>query len=334
MPHSNSSSASWRIAIVRALPGLGDMLCLVPTLRALRAAFPMAEITLIGLPGIKTLMQRFRPYIDGWLEFPGYPGIPEVPLLPSRTMEFLAQVQQTPFDLALQLHGSGSYINSFTLLLGAKQTAGFFPVGQACPAELFLPYPDQTSEIWRNLRLIEWLGIPLQGDALEFPVYESDRQEACALIQRYGLQPDRYLCLHPGASISSRRWDAQHFARVGKALATQGWQIVLTGSQSERKLTEAVAQRMTTPSINLAGQTSLGGMAALLSQARLLIANDTGVSHLAAALAVNSVVIFSDSDPQRWGPLDRQRHAVLVRPAPDAVLAAAHQRLQGVAYAR
>lgn len=238
MPYSKGSFGSWRIAIVRALPGLGDILCLIPTLRALRAAFPTAKITLIGLPGIETLVQRFRLYIDSWLEFPGYPGIPEVPLLPSRTVEFLAQVQQTRFDLALQLHGSGSYINSFTLLLGAKQTAGFFPVEQARPAELFLPYPDQTSEIWRNLRLIEWLGIPLQGDALEFPIYESDRQEARDLMQRHGLQPDRYLCLHPGASISSRRWDAQHFASLGQALATQGWQIVLTGSQSERNLTE------------------------------------------------------------------------------------------------
>ncbi|MBD3881494.1 glycosyltransferase family 9 protein [Phormidium tenue FACHB-886] len=297
------------IAIVRALPGLGDLLCVVPALRAIRSTYPEAALTLIGLPSAKEFVQRFSHYLDRCLEFPGFPGISEMPFLPARTTAFLLQAQQLKFDLVLQMHGSGSHINGFALLLGAKDTAGFFPAAHVCPnADRFLPYPEQEPEIWRHLRLLEFLGMPLQGDQLEFPLERADWQAAEALAAAYGLNQGRYICIHPGASAAEKCWLSQHFSAVADAIAAQGYQIVLTGTASEASLTQAVAQRMRFPVVDLAGQTHLGGMAALLKKAQLLICNDTGVSHLAAALRVNSVVIFTNSDPHRWAPLDRQLH--------------------------
>jgi ADP-heptose:LPS heptosyltransferase len=302
------------IAIVRSLPGLGDLLCLVPALRALQVALPEAQISLIGLSWANSFVQRFSHYLNGWLEFPGWPSIPEVPLSPQRTVSFLAHVQQLNFDLALQMHGSGRYINSFTLLMGAKRSAGFFPSDHYCPDQnCFLPYPDQEPEVWRHLRLLEFLGVPLQGDHLEFPLRQSDWDEWEAIASVHALDHADYVCIHPGASISARRWSVQNFAAVADALAARGLQIVLTGTAAELALTQAVAETMRFPAINLAGQTSLGALAVLLKNSRLLVCNDTGVSHLAAALQAQSIVIFSNSDPQRWAPLDRQRHRVVGR---------------------
>jgi ADP-heptose:LPS heptosyltransferase len=305
------------IAVVRSLPGLGDLLCCIPALRALRVAYPEARIHLIGLPSTKTLIRRFSHYLDQWLEFPGFPGIPEATFIPSKTVAFLKIFQELEFDLAIQMHGNGSIMNNFVALLGAKQSAGYFSINHPWPdSNGFIPYPDRLPEIWRNLQLIESLGIPLQGTHLEFPIWKSDWQALEPIAANHSLKWDHYICIHPGASVSSRRWSYLHFAAVADTLAAQGWQIVLTGTAAEAELTQAVAEAMRFPAIDLAGQTSLGELAALLKRSRLLICNDTGVSHLAAALQVNSVVIFSNSDPQRWAPLDRQRHCIVQMPAP------------------
>lgn len=300
-----------RIAILRALGGLGDFLCAVPALRSLRAALPDSEIILIGLPSVAALVERFSHYLNGLLEFPGYPGLPERPLQLHTLPAFLELAQQQSFDLAIQMHGSGVITNPLTVLLGAQITAGFFLPGHYCPDPgFFLPYVQQESEVRRYLTLMQGLGIPPQGEELEFPLYEQDHTALQAITAAYGLARN-YVCIHPGASVSARRWPPEQFAAVADWLADRGFQIVLTGSAAETELTQTVATAMHAPSLNLAGRTSLGAIAALLSRSRLLICNDTGVSHLAAALQTPSVVIFSDSDPERWAPLDRDRHRVV-----------------------
>ncbi len=301
-----------RIAIVRSLPGLGDLLCAVPAMRALRQAFPQAQITLIGLPWAQTFVERFRHYLDNFLEFPGYPGIPEVSPQVRKLPEFLARVHQQNFDLVLQMHGSGVVSNTFAALLNARIHAGFYLPGHYCPdPDYFLPYPEGESEIWRHLRLMEFLGIPLQGDALEFPLHEEDFSALHSVEQVQKLQKGKYVCIHPGASVPEKRWSAAKFADVADAIAARGFQVVLTGTASEANLTQAVAKIMRSEPIDLAGRTSLGAMAALLNNAALLVCNDTGVSHLAAALQVKSVVIFTNSEVNRWAPLNRNLHRVL-----------------------
>jgi ADP-heptose:LPS heptosyltransferase len=299
------------IAIVRALPGLGDFLCLVPALRALHQAFPKAKIMLIGLPQVQDWVHRFGHYLQGWIEFPGFPGIPEVPFSPRRTAKMVDRVRHLKLDWVLQMHGNGSCINRFALLLGAKMSAGFFPVGQLCPDPAsFLPYPEQVSEVRRSLKLLDFLGVPLAGDALEFPLSARDWQTWESLAARYHL-PTNYVCIHPGASENSKCWSPEQFAIVADALAEKGLSIILTGTASEVHLTQAVTQKMKHRAIDLAGQTDLGCMAVLLKKSRLLVCNDTGVSHLAAALRANSVVVFSNSDTQRWAPDNRDRHRIV-----------------------
>lgn len=308
--------------MVRALRGLGDMLCAVPAWRALRASLPRARITLVGLPSARGLQERFVNYIDDFLEFPGFPGIPEVAPDPARLPEFFAKVQGS-FDLALQMQGNGSHSNAFTVLLGARASAGFYLPSMWCPdPDRFAPYPAHLNEVRRWLALMQFLGIAPAGESLEFPITAADEEMLrSAWPHRSGV---RYVCLHPGASDPGRMWPVERFALVADALAADGLTPVLTGTASEKEVTAAVQRSMRSKALDLAGRTDLGALAALLRDAELVVCNDTGVSHLAAALRTPSVVIFAGSDPDRWAPLDRELHRVVGEVMPERANACRH----------
>ncbi len=298
------------IAVFRALQ-LGDLLNAVPALRALRAAFPAAQITLVGLPWSRIFVERFHHLLDGFISFPGYPGLPEQEPDMKAFPAFLQHVQETSFDLAIQMHGSGTITNHLIGFWGARRSAGFYEAGQFCPdEETFLQYPVHEPERWRHLRLMEYLGIPLQGDNLEFPVRAQDWRELEELRADFGIDRD-YVCIHPGARKPERRWRAENFASVGDGLAALGYQVILTGSQEEQAVAGAVAGHMHAPAVNLAGKTTLGGLAALLSTCHLLVSNDTGVSHVATAMRTPSIILFSAPDHDRWAPANRQIHWII-----------------------
>lgn len=298
-----------RIVVVRALDGLGDLLCAVPAFRSLRSTYPQAEITLIGLPSAQAIVERFSRYLDKFIAFPGFPGIPERAPAVKQLPAFLTTVQNESFDLALQMHGSGVISNSFTALLDARQTAGFFLPGQFRPNDQgFFPYPSRKHEIRRWLHLIACLGGRIEGEHLEFPVQAHEQEQGQQLLAAKGLSSGAYVCIHPGASEKARRWPPKRFAAVADRLADQGLQVVITGTSKEASITKAVTTAMEQRAINLTGKTSLGTAAVLLENARMLVSNDTGLSHLSAAVKTPSVVIFTASDPLRWAPLASKRH--------------------------
>jgi ADP-heptose:LPS heptosyltransferase len=297
-----------RVAVFRPLP-FGDLLLSVPALRALRAHAPHARVTLIGLPWTHEFAARFPRYVDEFLPFPGAPGLPEQPAQPDLLERFFHAAHAARFDLALQLYGANDRANTIVDQLGAAACAGFV---RGAARNGFMSWPDRGSEIARCLAPVAALGIEVAaGTALEFPLTDADRAEARALLEHHGLRPGAYACIHPGASLRSRRWPIGRFRAVGAALAQRGWRIALTGSGSEAILTEALATGLNGAGVDLAGKTHLGSLAALIAGSRLLVCNDTGVSHLAAALGTPSVVVACGSDVERWAPLDRQRHRVL-----------------------
>lgn len=305
-------SALRKIVVLRALH-LGDLLCAVPALRALRQAAPHAEITLIGLPWAASFVRRFAHLVDHFLAFPGFPGLAERPFDVAAIPSFLNAVQGQRFDLAIQLHGSGETSNVLAQLLGAAHCAGFHRPPQAPPAGSFLPWRADEHEVRRCLRLMQMLGATARSEALEFPVSPADVRLLQRSVDRLPAAGS-YAVIHAGARLASRRWPTQHFAEVGSALAAAGMPVVLTGTAGEAGITRSVAARMGASPLDLAGKTDLGALAVLVRDARIVVTNDTGMSHIAAALATRSVVICSGADPARFAPADATRHRVLAVP--------------------
>lgn len=304
------------IAVFRALQ-LGDMLCAVPALRALRRGEPQARITLIGLPWAKAFAERFSDYVDDFIAFPGAPGLVEQPHDVERLAAFVAECRLRRFDLAIQLHGSGAQSNAIVAGLGAASTAGFAPdafaAGEHAAPRLdrTIAWPSALPEIARYTKLMRRLGYDDWGDYLEFPLGGLDYAICRVLCEQHDLRPREYAVVHPGARMQSRRWPVARFAGVARALAERGLRIVLTGTRGEAALADAFAAQLGAPFVDLCGRTPLGALGALIGRSRLVVCNDTGVSHVAAALGAPSVVIACGSDAARWAPLDRERHRVL-----------------------
>lgn len=295
-----------KIAVFRALQ-LGDMLCCIPGIRALRHACPEAEITLLGLPWARMLVQRFPQYFDRFIHFPGFPGLPEQPVDPASVTSFLYAIQQEQFDLVLQMQGNGNIVNPFVELLGAAYTAGFCRKDNYCPdPELFLEYPNGISEIEKHIRLMEHLGFPSTGTHLEFPLTKKDEEEL--RLADISVTPGEYVCVHPGSRGESRRWDPANFAALADLCYSRGLKVVLTGTHDEMEIVENVLGYMKHPAINTAGITTLGAVGCLIRNAALLISNCTGVSHIASALKTPSIVISMDGEPERWAPLNKSLH--------------------------
>ncbi len=300
-----------RIAVFRALQ-LGDLLCAVPVLRALRRGYPHAHVTLVGLPSCEAFARRFDRYVDDWLAFPGARGLPEQPPAGARLPGFFAEARARRFDLALQLHGSGERTNGIVRMMGARRSCGFAPTHGVVEAGAdFVAWPEDGSEIERLLRIVDHLGIERCGSELEFPVSEHERRAWRRIAQRHGLDPERLVLVHPGARFPSRRWPVERFAELADRLALRGWQIAITGSAQERALAASMRRSMRTTAADLSGATGLGELGAAIGSCRLLVCNDTGVSHVAVGVGTRSVVVASGSEIRRWRPLDRRIHPMI-----------------------
>jgi ADP-heptose:LPS heptosyltransferase len=297
------------IAVLRALPGVGDLLCLVPSLRAIRARHPRAVTTLLGLPTARWFVERYGQLVDDLLPVEGVPGLPEVAPDPAVALRFLRRAQERRFDLALQLHGSGVTTNVLLTLVGARHQVTARRPGDWTPPGVSVVYPGAGPEVHRLLAVTAAAGCPAAGGEASLPLTPAERAEAMALVTNVVRGGRALACLHPGASRVDNRWPVERFAAVGDALVRRGHDVVITGSTTEQPVTDAVAAAMREPAAGLAGRTSIGVLGALFALARVVVTNDTGASHVAAAVRSASVVVFpSDGDPDRWAPLDAILH--------------------------
>jgi ADP-heptose:LPS heptosyltransferase len=120
------------------------------------------------------------------------------------------------------------------------------------------------------------------------------------------------VALHPGATDPRRRWPALRFAAVGDAIASAGARVIVTGSADEAELVGEVLDQMHCPAEGLAGQLSLGALVGVLARCAVVVSNDTGPRHLAAAVGTATVGIFWCGNLINVGPLTRALHRPLI----------------------
>lgn len=282
-----------KIAIVRA-NALGDFIFVLPALRALKETFPGVEIVYLGKAWHKEFLEKRLSLVDRVVVVPPYPGVGaayDYQRDEAQLDQFFAEMQAEEFDFAFQFHGGGGNSNPFTKRLGAKKSVGLQAAG-APPLDINVPYIMYFAEPLRYLEVVSKAGAKTAHFEPEFETIPSDLDELEVLIPDY--QTQKMIVIHPGATDLRRRWSPQNFAAVADYLIETGFTVIITGSDWERDVTDAVLENMAQKEhvIDFCGKVSLAGLVGLLSVSKLLISNDTGPLHLARALKTPTVATY------------------------------------------
>ncbi len=298
-----------RIAVLRS-NGIGDFVMVVPALEAVRAAYPDAEITYLGTHWHPDLLEGRPGPWDRCVVVPPYPGVrggDEATRDSSEVRAFFAAQQREGYDLALQLHGGGGNSNPFVRALGARVTAGSCDVG-APPLDRWLRYSYYQHEVHRFLEVVALVGAAPVTVEPALAVTEADLRAADVVL---GPVTRPLVAVHPGASDARRRWPAESFAEVADSLADAGAQVVLVGQGPDDVAGAArIAAAMRATPLDLVDRLTLSAMTGVLSRCRLVVGNDSGPRHLAAAVGTATVGVYWCGNMINAGPLTRTRHRV------------------------
>ena len=186
------------------------------------------------------------------------------------------------------MHGGGRNSNPFTLQLGAKMTIGL-RTPDAPELDRWIPYIYFQPEILRYLEVVSLVGAKTSELSPQLIVTESDLLASEKFVPK---NPKPLVVLHPGATAVIRRWPVERFAAVGDALVAAGADIIVTGTAPEKELVQGVVDRMKKEAINVCDRLSLNGLTGLLSRCKVVISNDSGPLHLAAAVGAATVGIY------------------------------------------
>jgi lipopolysaccharide heptosyltransferase I len=292
-----------RVLIIKP-SAIGDVVHTLPILRLVRNKWPAAKVSWLVTPACSGLLEG-HPLLDEVILFDRkrFAGLWRSPRVFTEWRGFTRSLRERRFDLVLDLQGL------FRSAWLARKTAAPVRVGFANAREMAWMFythrvPIETMEqhaIDRYLKLARHIGCD-DGTGVDFPfaTTDADRRHVRGLLTAAGVAGP-YAVLLPGTNWATKRWPIEKFAAlIGPLRERFGLASVLAGGA------DAAAMARDMPgAIDLAGQTTLKQLTALLEDAALVVANDSGPMHIASALGRPLVAPFGPTNPIRTGPYQR-----------------------------
>jgi lipopolysaccharide heptosyltransferase I len=290
-----------RIALIKP-SALGDVVHALPVLSALRRAFPAACITWVVNAGYEPLLAG-HPDLTDTLPFDRGAFRKGVRAAAAYSARFAAELRRRRFDLVLDLQGllrSGL----MTLATGARRRVGFANAREgarhAYTRRVPVPDADRLHAVDRYWRVAEAVGagdgpkrfhVPLRPDAVAWAV---------DMLAAY---PRPLVAVGVGARWVTKRWPPAHFAELlRRAQGHFGGTAVFVGGGEDSPLSQETTAGLRGPALDLTGRTTLPQLAAALAAADVMVSNDTGPLHLAAALGRPCVAPYTCTRAARHGP--------------------------------
>lgn len=336
-----------RVLLVR-LDNLGDVLMTTPAMAAVRESLPQARLTLLGAPNMAGLHPHL-PMLDAVMGFAApwmKAGAAALSGRPPGDDEraVLRRLMDARFDAAVIFTVCTQSALPAALLC---RMAGIPLVLAHVRERAYGLLSDEVRdddrirvgmrhEVQRQLDLVAHVGFRTGDGRLRFHLRASDRVSAQALLRSAGLSGDEpYVLLHPGASASSRRYPPAAYAAAAGLLQREGVRVLVCAGPGEGDLLSEMREAMGSPCTVLPVPAEVGTLAALVAGARVLVANNSGPVHLAAAVGTPVVDLYALTNPQHtpWQvPARVLSHDVPCRNCQQSVCAREdHACLRGVA---
>jgi heptosyltransferase-2 len=292
-----------RVLVVRQ-DKLGDLLLTTPVATALKKAIPDCHITYMIRPLLQDVIQN-NPNIDAICYTTYRPPVSEFPY-------WVWKLRRERFDAVLLCKpGSGAHTWIATLArIPIRVGSSDRYYAQFLTHNLLFDFDNPPMhEVHFMTAMAQHLTpTPLHPERLYLPVSTKHEQQAEELLQMHGTRlVEPFFCVHPGKGGSSHAWYPERYGQVARKLSqATGWRVVVTGGCEEQTLAEEVCQQVGDAALNLAGQTSILVLGAVLKHAKLLVSGDTGAVHVAASMNTPCVVVHPVSDyrvrEKRWHP--------------------------------
>jgi len=260
---------------------MGDCLLLTAPVRALKQEFPYFHISVL-------VEARFADCFDG------NPDFDEVLAVSNK---YLAGIQLLTrrFDAIINLHGGPTSLVYAWMAWGKRIGREQYQYGKLYHGLAPAPEPRAHS-VESTMAALQWLGLR----AAEAPPLRYEPHPMLTARIRETVKGNPYVVIHPAALMATKRWDAQRFAAIARQLMSRGLTVVLTCGPGEESVAREVGKDLT-GSIVVASP-SIPELAELIRGARLYIGNDSGPTHLAAAVGTPTVAVWGSSDSRRWRP--------------------------------
>ncbi|OGW87005.1 MAG: lipopolysaccharide heptosyltransferase II [Omnitrophica bacterium RIFCSPHIGHO2_02_FULL_46_11] len=303
-------SAIKRILITRT-DRIGDLVLSTPIFPAIKKRYPESHVAVLVFQETEPIVQG-NPWIDQVIPYDKQGRHRSW----WQTLLFGLKLRKENFDVAIHLHATNR-VNIISWLAGIPVRIGYhIQLGSHGRLDSFLTHTidekkwqGKKHEAEYNFDLLALIDVPKPEPLqLHFPLEVSSRETLKRILpERFN---QRYVVFHPSASCVSKRWSPERLASVADKLARDYEVLPVIIGEKEGVFHAAQMQEfMNEDALNLAGKLSLGMLGWLLKGARLLISNDSGPVHIAAAVGTPVVSIFGRNQPGlsaiRWRPLSQ-----------------------------
>lgn len=289
--------------IIIKMWGMGDAVLLLPLLKILKEKNPEAGIIALAT---KETEEVYKGYADQIIRFDDKLSL----TLPLNVIKIISELRKTNAVKVFDFEQFARISSIFAFLSGAAERVGYCGMGKDLLYTKCIQFNPEKHAIDTFADILRNSGIEVKSEEIAelkpLKINKENEGAAKSFLLKNNILNKKIIGIHPGSGNTAvfKRWEKEKFAELADKLAEMGYDIVLTGTPSEKELLEWIAKRVK-HKVVIAMNLKLKEFCALVKHFKLFISNDTGAMHAAAAMGTPTLGIFGPESPNRYAPIGK-----------------------------